>query len=201
MILFIILKVVPETTIGNDWNKNNNLGNMFILTVSILPTRVKGKSELANSVVDSELAKIRAEIDVMQEEMKTKLESLQVQEVLKQCTVLRDSYEKKLTETKVEKFHKDIMDYKHGRVYTWMTSDGQTTRFRRQHRGPRDPGLPSSGGSGSDASSTYNQRLRFLRGPRERHHTRSVTRGDGPGGVGDDTAPAGGTTSQTAARR
>lgn len=79
MILFIILKVVPETTIGNDWNKNNNLGNMFILTVSILPTRVKGNSELANSVVDSELAKIRAEIDVMQEEMKTKLELLQVQ--------------------------------------------------------------------------------------------------------------------------
>ncbi|KAL7373908.1 hypothetical protein ABVT39_017371 [Epinephelus coioides] len=123
------------------------------------------------------ISKTRAEIADIRSEMKTKLTTQQTQGVEDKCTAVKDSFEKQLSETKLNKYRRDTLDYKNGRVYPWLSSKGHTAhRHWRRRDEFTASSEPSTGESGNERPTAGTRRWRrFLEAPPARSIVMDIT--------------------------
>ena len=140
------LRVIKEPTIGREsgefmekWHAILNKCSFDLMLLII-------------QHVDCELVKIREELTEIETEMKDKLVETQLKEITAKCTELKDTYEKQIIETKMYKFRRDTLDYKHDRVFDWWKTDGQKSRNYNQDRRRNGGDFSASSGMSTDES-------------------------------------------------
>lgn len=122
--------------------------------------------------------KVKTELDGLHNEMKEKISIEQLQETEAKCAKTIETFEKKTLEMKMQKYKRDTLDYKNGRVYPWLSSTGTA----HQRRGPeREEFGASSVTSTEESESEQSTSTGPFLGPRYPFRSRGDLRGGGAG--------------------
>lgn len=136
--------------------------------------------------------KTKTELDELRNEMKEKISIEQFQETEAKCAKTIELFEKKTLEIKAQKYKRDTLDYKNGRVYPWLSATGTA----HQRRGPgREEFGGSSMTSTEESENDQSTSTEPFLGPRYTFRSR----GDRRGGGADDNGRGG--TAGTGSRR
>lgn len=125
--------------------------------------------------------KTKTELDLLRNEMKEKISIEHFQQTEEKCAKTIELFEKRTLEMKMQKYKRDTLDYKNGRVYPWLSSTGTA----HQRRGPgREEFAASSMTSTEESENDQSTSTEPFLGPRYTFRSRGDRRGGGAGDSG-----------------
>lgn len=133
---------------------------------------------------NEKLLNIRKDLNSLTKDMKDTLSPDKFKDIMEDCDRKIERYKGELERQKMSKYRRDALDYRDGRVYTWLS--GRTAR-PRQWRRTAQPDITSASSEGL-STDTESTSVPFLR-PRLRSQLQptpqpsSSTRGKKPGGA------------------